>query len=151
MPSDSKGFAEIYDQATADALISLNDSVGGLPAYLGARLEEFSPGRLLVRMEVRDEFLTPMGAIHGGIMAGFVDHALGCVLYPLMKRGQWAATTEFKLNYLVPVKKGELLAESVVVSMGKRSAVVRVEVTNAERPVCVAQGTLLISEPPGRE
>jgi len=84
-------------------------------------------------------------------MAGFVDHVLGCVLYPLMQRGQWAATTEFKLNYLAAVKKGRLVAESTVVSLGKRSAVVKVEVTNDDRLVCVAQGTLLISDPPGKK
>ena len=53
----------------------------------------------------------------------FVDHVLGCVMYPLMKRGQWAATTEFKINYLAPVKGGELRGESTVVSLTKRTAV----------------------------
>ena len=72
---------------------------------------------------------------------------LGCVLYPLMQRGQWAATTEFKLNYLAPVRGGTLVAESTVVSFTKRTAVVRVEVTNEEQLVCVAQGTLLVAEP----
>src|SRR5207302_8146082 len=80
-------------------------------------------------------------------MAGLVDHVLGCVLYPLMQRGQWAATTEFKLNYLAPVRGGTLVAESTVVSFTKRTAVVRVEVTNEEQFVCVAQGTLLVAEP----
>ncbi len=73
-----------------------------------------------------------------------------CVPYPLMARGQWAATTEFKINYLAPVRKGRLLGESVVLSMGRRSAVVRMEVVNEGRLVCTAQGTLLISDPPGR-
>jgi 1,4-dihydroxy-2-naphthoyl-CoA hydrolase len=73
---------------------------------------------------------------------------LGCVLYPLMQPGQWAATTEFKLNYLAAVKTGTLHAESTVVALGKRTAVVRVEVRNGERLVCVAQGTLLVSDPP---
>ena len=59
-------------------------------------------------MEVKDEHLTMMGTIHGGVMASYVDHVMGCVLYPLMQRGQWAATTEFKLNYLAPVKGGKV-------------------------------------------
>jgi uncharacterized protein (TIGR00369 family) len=138
-----------YDQKIADAMIRMNNEVvEGLPKYLGARLDEYAPGTLRASMEVRDDLVTPMGAIHGGVMAGFVDHVLGCVLYPLMKRGQWAATTEFKLNYLAAVKQGRLTAESTVISLGKRSAVVRVEVANGERLVCTAQGTLLISDPP---
>ena len=81
-------------------------------------------------------------------MAGLVDHALGCVLYPLMERGQWAATTEFKVNYLSPVRGGTIVAESTVLSLGRRTAVIRVEVTNGDQLACVAQGTLLVSDPP---
>ena len=141
---------DTFDQAIADALIKAHDAPGGLPEYLGIRFRELTAGRLVAAMEVRPELITPMGAIHGGVMAGFVDHTLGCVLYPLMKRGQWAATTEFKLNYLRAVKSGTLTAESTVLAMGRRSAVVRVEVTNDGALVCVAQGTLLISDPPTR-
>jgi uncharacterized protein (TIGR00369 family) len=135
---------EQYDQRIADGMLRANDKVTGLPAYLGVRFVEFGPGRLLATMEVRDELLTPFGTLHGGVMAGLVDHVLGCVLYPLMQRGQWAATTEFKLNYLAPVRGGALRAESTVVSFTKRTAVVRVEVENDGRPACVAQGTLLV-------
>ena len=98
-------------------------------------------------MPVRDDMLTLFGNIHGGVMAALVDHVLGCVLYPLMRRGQWAATTEFKLNYLAPVSGGDLVAESTVLAMTKRTAVVRVEVTNEGHLACVAQGTLLVVEP----
>ena len=139
---------ESFNQRIADGMVSSREQGGGLPQWLGIRLRGMTPGRLLASMEVRPELITPMGAIHGGVMAGFVDHCLGCVLYPLMNPGQWAATTEFKLNYLRAVKGGTLEAESTVLSMGRRSAVVRVEVTNEGTLACVAQGTLLVSDPP---
>ncbi|MFP6610301.1 MAG: PaaI family thioesterase [Deltaproteobacteria bacterium] len=142
-------YSERFDPKIAEAMIEASKKIGGLPAYLGMELEEFSPGRLTAKMEVRQELVTTMGAVHGGVMAAFVDHCLGCVLYPLMERGQWAATTEFKLNYLAAVKEGTLDAESTVLSLGGRSAVVRCEVRNAGRLVCTAQGTLLVSAPPG--
>lgn len=139
---------ESFNQRIADAMVSSSEQGGGLPQFLGIRLCEMTPGRLVATMAVRPELVTPMGAVHGGVMAGFVDHCLGCVLYPLMKAGQWAATTEFKLNYLRAVRGGALQAESTVLSMGRRSAVIRVDVTNDGALVCVAQGTLLISDPP---
>jgi 1,4-dihydroxy-2-naphthoyl-CoA hydrolase len=139
-----------FNQKMADAMIALNDHVTGLPAYLGMKLEAFEPGMLRASMPIRQELLTPVGTVHGGVMASFVDHVLGCVLYPLMKPGQWAATTEWKINYLAAVKTGVLNAESRVVSCGRRSAVVQCEVMNEGRLVCVAQGTLLISDPPKR-
>jgi uncharacterized protein (TIGR00369 family) len=146
MGSDA-AFAD-FNQHIADAMVASTDQGGGLPQYLGVRLREMTPGRLVATMEVRPELITPIGAIHGGVMAGFVDHCLGCVLYPLMKPRQWAATTEFKLNYLRAVKGGTLTAESTVISIGRRSAVVRVDVSNDGALACVAQGTLLISDPP---
>ena len=138
---------EHYDEGIAKAMMRANEGVTGLPKYLGAKLTEFSPGRLVGTMEVRPELLTPFGTLHGGVMAGFVDHILGCVLYPLMQRGQWAATTEFKLNYLAAVRGGTLTAESTVVSLTRRTAVVRVDVTNGDQLACVAQGTLMVTDP----
>ena len=144
----ASGEFETFNQRIADAMLASTDQGGGLPKYLGIRLLEMAPGRLVATMDVRAELITPVGAVHGGVMAGFVDHCLGCVLYPLMKPGQWAATTEFKLNYLRAVRAGALTAESIVLAMGRRSAVVRVDVTNEGGLACVAQGTLLVSDPP---
>jgi uncharacterized protein (TIGR00369 family) len=138
-----------FDAAVADRFVAAGDRVTGLPGYLCIRIVEMTPGRLVATMPVREELLTPFGALHGGAMAGLVDHALGCVLYPLMQHGQWAATTEFKLNYVAPVRAGAVLvAESTVVSLGRRTAVIRVEVTSDDQLACTALGTLLISEPP---
>src|SRR6185436_17985069 len=141
---------ETFDQSIADAMVRAHDIPAGLPGYLGIRFDSLTAGRLVASMTVRDELVTPMGAVHGGVMAGFVDHTLGCVLYPLMKRGQWAATTEFKLNYLRAVKSGTLTAEATVLALGRRSAVVRVDVSNDGKLACVAQGTLLIADPPSK-
>jgi uncharacterized protein (TIGR00369 family) len=131
---------EHYDEGIAKAMMRAHENVTGLPQYLGARLAEYAPGRLVGTMDVRPELLTPFGTLHGGVMAGYVDHILGC--------GLWAATTEFKLNYLAPVRGGTLTAESTVVSLTRRTAVVRVEVTNGDQLACVAQGTLLVADPP---
>src|SRR5215468_1911413 len=139
-----------FDQKIADTFRAMSEQATGLPGYLAIRFVEMTPGRLVATMAVRDDLLTPFKTLHGGVMAGLVDHVMGCVLYPLMQAGQWAATTEFKLNYLAPIKGGKLTAESTVEALGKRTAVVRVEVANDGRPVCLAQGTLLVSDPPSK-
>jgi uncharacterized protein (TIGR00369 family) len=136
---------EHFDAKVAEAMQKMPG--GGLPDWLGIRFVEFTAGRLVAEMSVRDELLTPFKNLHGGVMAALVDHVLGCVLYPLMQRGAWAATTEFKLNYLAPVKAGTLRAASQVVALTRTTAVVRVEVENDGRAVCVAQGTLLVQQP----
>src|SRR3546814_11035714 len=72
----------------------------GLPEFLGVRITHIEPGKLTAEMEVSDRLLTPIGNMHGGVLAAMCDHVLGCVCYPHMRKGQWAATTEFKINLL---------------------------------------------------
>jgi 1,4-dihydroxy-2-naphthoyl-CoA hydrolase len=138
---------ESYDQRVADGLVAAHEKDAGLPGYLGIRLTDTGPGTMRAEVAVRDELLTPFGNLHGGVLAALCDHVLGTVCYPVMERGAWAATTEFKLNYLAPVSGGTLAADARIVSMTKRTAVVRIEVANDSRPVCMAQGTVLIMPP----
>jgi hypothetical protein len=55
------------------------------------------------------------------VLVAIVDHITGVVVYPLIKPGQWAATSEVKL-YIAPVQTGALEAESTVLAMTNRSA-----------------------------
>jgi uncharacterized protein (TIGR00369 family) len=139
-----------FDAGVAERFLKASETLTGLPRFLGLKIVDVSPGRLRAEMDVRDELLTPFGSIHGGVMAAVCDHVLGCVCYPHMKRGQWAATTEFKLNYLAPVSEGMIAAEAQIVSLSRTTAVVRIEVTNGDRTACIAQGTVLIRDPKGR-
>jgi uncharacterized protein (TIGR00369 family) len=138
---------EHFDRDVAERFLESSEKLAGLPGYLGIRFVQFEPGRLVAEMQAREELQTPFGNLHGGVLAGLVDHVLGCVVYPLMRRGQWAATTEFKLNYLAPVRAGVVRAESKVVSLTRTTAVVQVEVENEGRLAAIAQGTLLLRDP----
>jgi uncharacterized protein (TIGR00369 family) len=143
----AKPWLDRFNRKVAASLIDLNDEQVGLSRELGMQLDRFEPGYLQAGLEVRPELLTPIGNLHGGAIAALVDHVLGCVLYPHMDRGQWAATTEFKVNYLNPVTEGRLVAEATIVNMTRRTAVVLIEVSNNDRPVAVAQGTCTIVDP----
>jgi 1,4-dihydroxy-2-naphthoyl-CoA hydrolase len=138
---------ERFDAQVAAGLRDLPDDVGGLPGYLGLRHVEVGPGRLRAEVDVREELKTPFGNLHGGVLAALCDHVLGTVCYPVIPRGAWAATTEFKLNYLVPVTTGTLSATARIVSLTKRTAVVRIDVVNEGRLACAAQGTVLVMVP----
>lgn len=138
---------ENFDETVAESFMKASESGGGLPGFLGIKFVEFGPGTLHAEAEVRAELLTPFGNIHGGVMAAICDHVLGCVCYPVMKKGQWAATTEFKLNYLAPVSSGMIEAFARIVSMTRSTMVVRIDVTNEGRLCCCAQGTVLVRSP----
>jgi uncharacterized protein (TIGR00369 family) len=138
---------EAFDPKIAERFIESQDKQGGLPAYLGIRFTGYEPGFLRAELPVRDELLTMIGNMHGGVLSAACDHMLGCVCYPHMQRGQWAATTEFKINLLAPVTKGVLEAEAEILSLTRSTAVVQIRIANEGRDVCVAQGTVLIRDP----
>lgn len=135
-----------YSEETAAFIAGSEDLITGLPAFLGVRTVEVGPARMVAELDVRPELLNPFGTAHGGVLAGLVDHVLGSVMYPVIDRGQWAATTEFKLNLVSTVRGGVLRAEATIVAMSRRTAVVHVEVTNDGRLAGMAQGTVLIPE-----
>jgi uncharacterized protein (TIGR00369 family) len=138
---------ENYDEKMAAGLQRAHEQEAGLPGFLGIHLAEYWAGGMRFEVEVRDELLTPFKNLHGGVLSATVDHALGTVCYPVMPKGAWAATTEFKLNLLAPVTGGTLSTSAQIISLTKRTAVVRIEVTNEDRLVCAAQGTVLIMLP----
>ena len=119
----------------------------GIDGFLGLRITEIEAGRLVCEMPVTDELITYMGNMHGGCLSALCDHVLGVVMYPVMPEGYWAATTEFKINLLAPVTGGTCVATAEIVSMSKRMAVVRIDVTNDDRLVAAAQGTCTIVAP----
>jgi len=139
---------EKYDPEIAENFLKTPGALlTGLPKYLGIEIVDVGPGTLRAETTVKEDLRTPFGNIHGGVLAAICDHVLGCVCYPLMERGSWAATTEFKLNLLAPVSGGVITADAKIASMSRSTAVVLIEATNEGRLVCVAQGTVTIRRP----
>ncbi len=137
-----------YTQKVADAMLEPGELIEtGLMGFLGIRHVSFGPGTMVGEVDVRDDLLTPFGTLHGGVISALADHVLGSVMYPVMERGQWAATTEFKLNLLRPVREGVLQASAEIISMSRRMAVVRIDITNGDRLAGAAQGTVSIQDP----
>ena len=134
---------EIRNPRFIDHLLG-HRSDSGIDGFLGTRVVEMEAGRLVVEFDVGDEHLTFIGNMHGGCLAALCDHCLGVVLYPVMPPGSWAATTEFKVNYLRPISGGTCRATAVIESMTKRSAVVTIRVENEGRLAAIAQGTCTV-------
>ena len=133
-----------FDEQIADQLRGSANTTGGLSTFLNFRHTELTAGQLVVEMDTREDLLTPFGNLHGGCLSAMVDHCLGVVFYPVIPAGSWVATTEFKLNLLRPVSTGVCVAVTDIVSLGKRSGVARIDITNGDKAVCAAQGTVTI-------
>ncbi|MBO6506865.1 MAG: PaaI family thioesterase [Gammaproteobacteria bacterium] len=136
-----------FNESIAEGFIKSKGGAGGLHDFLGIRITSAEPGIMTGQLDVRKELLTPFGNMHGGVLSAFCDHMLGCVCYPAMKKGQWAATTEFKINLTAPVSKGVVEARAEIINLSRTQAVVRIDITNEGRTAAVAQGTVTIRDP----
>ena len=141
-----------YDPSIAAAAAGYRDQTG-IGAFLGITTDDVGPGTMRCSVAVRDDLLNPFGLMHGGVVSALCDHMLGAVCFPVIPRGTWSATQEFKLNLVAPVRDGTVIADAQIMSMSKRVVVVRIDVANradhgAERVVALAQGTVSLQVAP---
>ena len=149
--TETTDWTDRFDEELANAMLRQTTSAEGggtgVPGYLDIRFTEVGPGRCVAELEVGTHLLNPFGAAHGAVLASLVDHVLGSAVFPIVPRGTWPATLEFKLNYLAPTRPGTLRAVARVVSLSKKTAVVMVECDNDGRQVGTALGTLALAPP----
>ena len=136
-----------YDEKIAAGFLANRGGAGGLPEFLGIKITDVGPGTMTGELAVRPELMTGIGNMHGGVLSAFCDHMLGCVCYPVMKKGQWGATTEFKINLTAPVTKGTVTARAEIINLSRTQAVVRIDIVNEGRRAAIAQGTVTIRDP----
>ena len=108
---------EQFDERTTERMLGAATATGGISTYLDFRHSSLTAGRLEAEMDARQDLLTPFGNLHGGCLSAFVDHCLGVVFYPVIPKGAWVATTEFKLNLLRPVSSGVCVAVAEIISL----------------------------------
>ncbi|MDD9370153.1 MAG: PaaI family thioesterase [Acidimicrobiales bacterium] len=148
---DATDWSDRFDRELAESLLAGSEvpegADTGIPGYLDIRFTEVEPGWCVAEIDVGEHLLNPFGAAHGAVLASLVDHVLGSAVFPLVPRGTWPATLEFKLNYLAPTRPGILRATSQVLSLSKRTAVVSVSCENDGRLVGTALGTIALTPP----
>lgn len=106
---------------------------------LGMRIDEVGPGRAVLSMIVRPEFLNGHGSCHGGFIFTLADSAFAfaCNSYNEITVGQ-----ECQVTYLLPGKAGErLTATAIEQAKPGRSGVYDVTVTGEDgRKVALMRG-----------
>ena len=113
----SQSLEDRYDAEVAEGFVKSAGRGTGLPKYLGVDIVDVGPGTMRVEMDVFEELQTGFGQHpRRRALGGLRSRARLCLL-PLMKKGQWAATAEFKINLLAPVSKGTITADASVISM----------------------------------
>jgi uncharacterized protein (TIGR00369 family) len=112
---------------------------------LGMKIVHLEEGKSLLKMDVDEKFHNPMGTLHGGVMTDLADASMGTALMTTLGDDESFTTLELKINFLRPVFRGEIIAESKVLHRGKTVALVESVVKNNEgKEVARALATQMI-------
>jgi len=102
----------------------------GILHLLGMKIISAEAGIGRVGITVDERLMHPQQIVHGGVIFTLADTAMSMALLPLLPQGTPFGTVEAKINFLLPVRTGELLAEGTVVHMGRSTAVTEATVYN---------------------
>jgi uncharacterized protein (TIGR00369 family) len=97
---------------------------------LGIEATEIREGESRIQMLFKQELTHPYGIVHGGAIASLADSAVAMALISLVEPKDRITTIEFKINFFVPVSKGEIKAHAKIIHKGSKTAVGDVEVIN---------------------
>ena len=128
-----------------DTLIQIYSKTNQFGELLGAHLEKFAEDECVYRLEISDKHLATPTTAHGGVLSAYMDGILGvAALYVSSEDGCLVSTVEFKINYLKPVRKGDvLIGIGTVISKGKRIIISQGKIVNEAtgEKVAIATGT----------
>jgi uncharacterized protein (TIGR00369 family) len=113
---------------------ALRRTVETAPYYqlLQITLEKIDEGFARFHMPFRKELTQAYGVVHGGAIASLADAAVAFALMTMIQPGEKVTTAEFKINFLSPVHKGEMIGEARIVNKGKKLVLADMEVKNEE-------------------
>lgn len=121
--------------------------------FLGLELVSLRPGRAVVRLPYRPEFIGDITrpALHGGVLSALLDTACGAAVFSLVGQRDRISTLDKRVDYLLPAPKKTLIAEAEVIRIGNRVAVSRGKVRVAGSRKSLADGTAAFSIRRGKE
>lgn len=98
-------------------------SLSDYAQLLGVESVEVGAGSARLELPTGDEHANRGGWIHGGVLAGLLDMALGAAVVTTLGEGEWCATMSLTTDFLRPAKPGSrLVARSRVDRRGRLAA-----------------------------
>ena len=104
-----------------------------------------APGDVVVEVDVDERYHNPMGIVHGGVLCGLLDTAMGASVTSTLAAGETCINMDFHVRFLRPAVRGRLLAEARWVRRGKGTVVMEASVhDDAGEEVARASSTFLL-------
>jgi uncharacterized protein (TIGR00369 family) len=127
-----------FVQGLADRTLPLNT----IARTLGYDVTEATHGRVVIVAQPTGGHLNPAGTVHGGFSATLLDSCMGLAIQSTLEKGIGQTTLEFKVSLVRPItaETGEIRAEGVVLSRGRRIGTAEGRITDRDGRL-LAHGT----------
>ena len=127
----------------------IDTSSFGILHLLGMKIVDAESGIGRVSIQVDERLMHPQQIVHGGVIFTLADTAMSMALISVLPAGTRFGTLEAKINFMLPVRTGELLAEGKLVHRGRSTAVIEATVFNIvegePQPIAKLLGTFSIA------
>lgn len=98
-------------------------------------------GQLEFQYKVRQEWLNPMGNLHGGVTAAIFDDVIGATMFSLNEKN-FIVTINNSIDYFSTAKENDnIVAETKIIKRGKQFVNAECEIWNADKTRLIARGT----------
>jgi uncharacterized protein (TIGR00369 family) len=118
-------------------------------ALMGFEVVKLSSGGAVLEVVTAEHHRQIHNVMHGGVIAALADTAAAIAAYTVVPRGSELVTIELKINYLVPVSGGKLIATGTVLRAGRNFVVVECEVRR-EDGALAAKSLMTFGAAPGQ-
>jgi uncharacterized protein (TIGR00369 family) len=119
------------------------------PSHLPMRIVEVGETTARIELEVARCHLQPFGIVHGGVIATLVDTATFWAGFGAIPEDAGLVNIDLKLNYLLPVSAGRLIATGRSIRGGRTISYCEAEVRSQEGDL-IAHGTSTLMVLPGK-
>lgn len=111
---------------------------------LGLTLDEFTQGRIVVRLPFSPSISREGGIISGQALAALADTSMVCALWASFGEQRPLATVDLHITYLRAAKEEDLQAFAEVIKTGRSLCFAKVAIASPstpDKPVATAVGT----------
>jgi uncharacterized protein (TIGR00369 family) len=124
------------------SLLEVYQKVNKYGEVNGMKLTIEEPGRIMYEMKIEDMHLATPNTAHGGAVAGMMDGVIGVAALSVSAfENKLVSTVEFKINFLNPVYKGDILrGYGKVEQKGKRIIIASGEI------FCINRDNVIIAK-----
>lgn len=98
-------------------------------------------GQIEFQYTVREEWLNPMGNMHGGVTAAIMDDIIGATMFSLNEKS-FIVTVNNSIDYFSTAKENDtIVAETKIIKRGKQFVNAQCEIWNVDKTRLIARGT----------